>query len=118
MGVTLFALGFSPASGHSVAFNCPNTPTMCGYRTVEWQDGQLFSATSPIFGSKDHFDDNILSAVNNDTTGYRICLMETDVFDWPWIGVPAGVGWHNLGEQGVNNVADYVQYTAQADPCD
>jgi hypothetical protein len=107
-----------PVGAHSVAYNCPGSGVACGYAGLEFTGTTLFNKSTTPPGQKWEFTDDLLSSVNNDTTGARLCLMEADIIDYPWIGVPAGVGWHDLREQGVNNITDYVLVNLNTDPCD
>lgn len=115
--LTSLVLALGPASpADAWTFNCTGG-VMCGYANTGFSGTRLFNPSNIIFGAEYDFTDDILSSVNNDTSGARICLMEQDVIDWPWIGVPAGVAWGNLGEQSVNNVADYVKVWPNTDSC-
>lgn len=110
-------LGVSPAGAHTVPFNCPGAPVACGFANADFAGTTLFNKSTVTFGAVWEFTDDLLSSVNNDTSGARLCLQEDDLIDFPWIGVPAGVSFHNLAEQGVNNVTDYVLVRPQAQAC-
>ncbi len=115
VGTLVFALGLAAPA---LAFNCPGSGVACGYAGYNYSGTTLFNKSTTPPGAEWNFTDDVMSSVNNDTTGARLCLYEEDIFNWPWIGVPAGVGWADLRDQGVDNVADYVHVNLNSQACE
>jgi hypothetical protein len=109
--------GIAATSSHAAAFNCTNGGVMCGYDGKNYAGTRLFNPSSISIGAHIEMTDDLLSSVNNDTTGARLCLMENDIIDWPYMGVPAGVGYPDLSVYGVNNQVDYGIVRANSDAC-